>query len=307
VAKKPSTSNLSGNQLLVVGLGVCVIALVAVMFVSSRFFSHEAPPAPPPAPKAARVEQSATASMHFTEKYYQSLLQDDAKQLGIPAPTVSAMAAPLTYANELDQPHLLSPKKGSNVLETDHLRIGVKVTKEWAKTGAGDGIRSDHLVLIITNKSSRPLAYRVNTSLDDQDSVVAVAALPHNAVALAPGETITRAEGLARPKTMLSVDRVQIVELTPLGYYYVSRLLPSQLFLDDRTSKGHEPPKGKPCQFVPWREVRNEGSDKKVGWADVIDFYARHNCDEYTFYREYRRWTQPGALPAHPAQNLTGP
>jgi len=39
----------------------------------------------------------------------------------------------------------------------------------------------------------------------------------------------------------------------------------------------------------------------------VIDFYARHNCDEYSFFRGYRRWTAPGSLPARATAGVDHP
>ena len=58
------------------------------------------------------------------------------------------------------------------------------------------------------------------------------------------------------------------------------------------------PPPAKECSFVPWRDIQASTSELHTGWADVVDFYARHNCDEYSFYRGYTRWTAPGTLPA---------
>jgi hypothetical protein len=40
-----------------------------------------------------------------------------------------------------------------------------------------------------------------------------------------------------------------------------------------------------------------------VGWRDVVDFYARHNCDEYSFFPAYRwRRSADEPLPARPRE-----
>ena len=121
------------------------------------------------------------------------------------------------------------------------------------------------------------------------------AAIPHNAVALLPGEKAERTECLYHAGMPLTVLRAETITMPALGYYYVSRLLPSQLGLDGRTSAGHFSPKeSRACNFVPWHDIERGGA----GWADVVDFYARHNCDEYSFYRDYRFRSEVGPLPA---------
>ena len=69
---------------------------------------------------------------------------------------------------------------------------------------------------------------------------------------------------------------------------------------DTRTSAGHVPLKGTLCpQTFSWREIQDGIDRKQIGWRDVIDFYARHNCDEYAFFRNYRFRTDAAApLPA---------
>jgi hypothetical protein len=48
-------------------------------------------------------------------------------------------------------------------------------------------------------------------------------------------------------------------------------------------------------QTFSWRDIK-EGIDKKeLGWRDVIDFYARHNCTEYSFFKPYRYRGDPSA------------
>ena len=42
------------------------------------------------------------------------------------------------------------------------------------------------------------------------------------------------------------------------------------------------------CQPVAWADIKAGAEAKQVDWADVVDFYARHSCDEYTFFRGYK-------------------
>jgi hypothetical protein len=288
----PTPPKLSTNALLGLGLGACAL-LIVLALVGTRILIKPPPPPPPPAPAP---ESSVTGLLRFTPGYYRAILDDDAKKYGLPKVDPEELAAPLDYADELGAPRRL--KADRDGLETPHLKLGTRVIKEWATTGSGQRFRFEHQVLTLTNKSPRPLAYRVETSVDHPEKCSTKGAIAHNALALQPGETVERTECLWHPGAMLTVRRVEILELPPLGYQYVSRLVPSQVLFDERTSAGHDPGKVKPCQFVPWREIQNSVKDQGTGWADVIDFYARHNCDEYSFWPGYRRWLTRGSLPS---------
>jgi hypothetical protein len=98
----------------------------------------------------------------------------------------------------------------------------------------------------------------------------------------------------------VDVDLVEVIELPQLAAVYASRLPATSVLYDARTSAGHVPLKGTLCpQTFSWREIQDGIDRKQIGWRDVIDFYARHNCDEYAFFRNYRFRTDAAApLPA---------
>ncbi|MSP63637.1 MAG: hypothetical protein EXR72_25495 [Myxococcales bacterium] len=229
--------------------------------------------------------------LRFTENFYKATVEEDARRFAVTPPSLDDLRAPLKDSIELDEPRVLA---AGRVIETPHLKIGAVVLKEWAG-GGGQGFRYEHLVLTITNRAKVPVAYRVDTLVSQPDRCRSKGIMGHNAFALAPDEIIQRTECLWHKGATLTVQKVEVVELTPLGYHYVSRLVPDQVGLDPRVSAGHGVPDSKPCQFIPWREIESS----RAGWADVIDFYARHNCDEYSFYGAYRFRSDPGPLPAH--------
>jgi hypothetical protein len=290
-----SEKRLSGDALLIIGVSVCAVVIVGAV-VSLRFL-QKAPPPPPPAPPPP-PEASVGRVLRFSEPYYKAVLEEDAKKLHVAAVAPSEFAQPMPFADELSAPRKLKVQK--DAVETAHLRLATSIIKEWASTNTGQRFRYDHIVLSITNKSKRPIAYLVETSIDHPERCGSKGAIAHNAIALRPGETIQRTECLWHAGAQLSVNKVQTVELPfELSYYFVSRLIPAQFGLDERTAAGHEiPAGGKQCSFVPWRDIQASQAQAGTGWADVIDFYARHDCDEYSYWRGYRRWTSPGALPA---------
>jgi hypothetical protein len=88
-----------------------------------------------------------------------------------------------------------------------------------------------------------------------------------------------------------------------LSAYYVSRLPPNATLYDPRTFAGHVGFRGREgCQQTfSWREIKEGVDSKQFEWRDVIDFYARHNCSEYSFFKTYRFRTDSNApLPARP-------
>jgi hypothetical protein len=290
--KKPG---MSANTLLGIGLGACA-ALVVIALVASRFLQSEPPPPPPPPPPAASA--TVTGVLRYTEGYYKAIVDEGAKKLGLAAPTLAQLAQPLPYFDESAAARRMKPERDS--LETPHLRLQTKVIKEWAMTPSGQGFRYEHTILTITNRSDRPLAYRVATSVPNSERCKEKGHMLQNALALRPGQSESRTECLWAPKGWLAIDKVEVLELSELGYHYVSRLPPQQVLVDERTAGGHQPPKGDPpCSFVPWREVQAAHA-AGAQWADVIDFYARHDCEEYSYWRGYRRWTAAGTLPSHP-------
>ena len=82
----------------------------------------------------------------------------------------------------------------------------------------------------------------------------------------------------------------------------MSRLPANPTLYDPRTAAGHVPLAGALCpQTFSWREIQEGLEKKQIGWKDVIDFYARHNCDEYSFFKGYRfRTGASDPLPARP-------
>jgi hypothetical protein len=242
--------------------------------------------------------------LRFTEGYYHATLDDDAKRWGLKLVDPKQLAQPFSYSNELDTPRRLKADKDQ--LDTARVHLATHVIKEWAGD-SGQGFRYEHMILEITNKTDHALAYRVETAVDHPEKCKSQGAILHNAIALKPGETLRRTECLWRPGAMLTVKRVETLEVPELSYYYVSRLVPTQILLEERTALGHEQQKVKPCQFVPWRDIAASAKSSGTEWADVLDFYARHNCDEYTFWRGYRRWTEAGTLPSRAPAGTPAP
>jgi len=281
-------------------LGLVVVAGGLLVIAIGLGLMHAG--GPPPAPPRPKIPEPATpsAALKYSATLYRAALQDDARIFAIAVTPYDQMAQPFPYFDESPGERRL---KVGGSLETPHLKLTLIVRKEAGSMG-GQLYRADHLVLRIENRTDQYLAYRVGTRVADEGRCDTKGDAPHNAIALAPRQTIYRTECLYRSSERVDVRRVEVMELPRLAAYYVSRLSPTLILYGRRTSAGHLPFKGAVCpQNFSWRDIRDGADRGELGWRDLIDFYGRHNCEEYSFFRAYRHRTDPAApLPARPPE-----
>jgi hypothetical protein len=280
--------------LVVVVTGLLVIAIgLGLMYVGG-------PPAAPPRPKIPEPA-TTTAALKYSATLYRAALEQDARVYAIPVTPYAEMAQPFPYFDEAATDRRL---KVGGTIETPHLRLALVIRKEAGSMLGGQTYRADHLVLRIENRTEHYLAYRVETHVADEGRCDTKGDAPHNAIVLEPHQVIHRTECLYRSSERVDVRRVEVMEIPRLAAYYVSRLSPALVLYGRRTSAGHVPLKGGVCpQTFSWRDIRDGADRGELGWRDVIDFYARHDCEEYSFFRSYRQRTDPAApLPARPPE-----
>ena len=275
-----------------------VLVAVTVMGIGAAALYAGGPPPAPERPKPASQLPTSEGELRFSPMIYRGQLEQDAKAFGVAPPAPGDMEAPFLYVEELRERRKLKPK---NPIETPHLRLSLDVEKHQASI-EGQTYRYEHLVLRIENRTSKYLAYRVITDVQDRKKCASKGDIPHNAIVLEPGQTLRRTECLYRTHTSVDVERVEVMELPPLSAVYVSRLPATSVLYDSRTSGGHVPLKGSLCpQTFSWREIQEGVDRKQIDWRDVVDYYGRHSCEEYAFFKAYRFRTDPGApLPARP-------
>jgi hypothetical protein len=285
-----------GSRLL--GLLAVVTGLLVIAIGLGLMYGF-GPPAAPPRPKIPEPA-TTTAALKYSATLYRAALEQDARIFAIPVTPYVEMAQPFPYFDESSGDRKL---KAGSTIETPHLRLTLMVRKETGSMG-GQLYRADHLVLRIENRTDHYLAYRVETHVADEGRCDTKGDAPHNAIAIEPRQVIYRTECLYRSSERVDVRHVDVMEVPRLAAYYVSRLPPALVLYGRRTSAGHLPFKNGVCpQTFSWRDIRDGADRGELGWRDVIDFYARHNCEEYSFFRSYRQRTDAAApLPARPPE-----
>lgn len=276
------------NTALYIALGAAVVLLVAA--VVSMKVLLKPPPAPPavatPAAGAGGAEPLGRAPLLFQEE-----LRADASRFGVGEVDLEQLAAPLRRSVEIAEPR---PLRVGEIVDTPTLRLRLRVESRDAQ-GERGGFRADHLILTIENRTDGPIAYRVDTRFEHPERCTSRGVLVHNAIALPARGRVERSECIMHRGAQATITLAETISLPPIGYFYVSQLVPTQIGLDNRTSDGHAAPRPlATCNLPYWREFATWG----LGWADLVDFFARHNCERHGPYKDYRFRTEPGPLPA---------
>ena len=279
-------------------LGMAGFCLLIMLFGTCLLYGATGP-LPAPRRPASLADPLANVSHKFKEGYYRSVVDESAKRLGVKSGELRGLWRINPLFTEFTGEQRLAV---NGTLETEHLRLRASSQKIWVGEEGSEGYRTEHLVLQIVNRTQRHLAYRVVTQVAGRCGVKGY--YQHNALALKPGEELQRTECILNGAGPIVVRRVEVLEISPLGYFYVSQLDPGRLRLDRRTSEGHQGPMSLgTCRLLPWREIESAFQRDLAGWDDVIDFYSRHSCEEYTFFVGYHRLTKgPVQLPIKPAE-----
>ena len=279
---------------LATGMAAAVVLALGVFLL---YMGGPPTSSPRPAPPLS-AEAMANSDFKYSPTVYRALLEEDARKFKVPAPKLIDMSQPNPYFEEFKGRQKLGV---GEKLDTPHLKLAVEVAKQTA-TVEGQTFAYEHLILRIENKTDKYLAYRVETWLLDARRCQQKGEIPHNNMVIEPRQTLLRTECLYRAYPSLDVTHVEVMELLPLEAYYVGRLPATTVLYDSRIAAAHVPLKGGLCpQTFSWREIKEGMDAKQFGWRDVLDFYARHNCEEYAFFKNYRYRTDPSEpLPVRP-------
>ena len=260
------------------------LVLLALVIINGRFCGTHSFPEPPEPPQLDTAEQEAVArELESTQRVFQQYLLDDSKLFRIvPPATIESMSKPLAYVSVSD-PKTMAPGEELSI-------AGLKM-----RLVAEDIPNTSRKQLVLEIKNIRPyaMAYRVNTKpLKSRGLCGQKADLPYNAIAIRSGQTVRRSECIYSEGILLELVSIETVELTELGYFYVTSLEPRRLGLDSRTRGGHQLGDRRGiCKLIHSAKVEGKVESGIIKWRDLVDFYARHRCQTYTFSEEFHAFS----------------
>lgn len=243
---------------------------------------------------AAAVESELPTSLELDPRQYEQRLVEDAERFGIEPVTVETLLQPNPYFDELERPITLSPGKSWS---SKHVRITVRLDKvNYMQRGAK--VSSVHSIARAENISTVPIAYRL-VMKGEQGKCTVRGAREHNAVTLMPGESAEIVVCAGRDR--VRVEALEVLEVTGLGHHYLSQVTPLALGQDGTTAAAHTPLVSvKACTTPDAKTLAAYIAAGTASWADVVDFYSRHDCHRLQFFPGYRRPERPlPALPVH--------
>jgi hypothetical protein len=269
-------------------------AVLAAVLFGVRFCGGVTMPPKPPPPRVDTVNaRDVLTSAADTPLAYKGYIEADARDAGLPVPSVDAMGRRLRPG--LDE-HQVGLAPGDPAKDIAGLRLRAIVQS----TDHGDD-----LVLVIENRGDIDLAYDIvtapsyGTSACSQRTIV-----PFNALVVGAHSEERRSECVYRNGMVLGVSRVETLELNPLEAYYLSRVPPQDVGVDLRLAQGHRPtvPGSKMCNLMMSQSIRAGLENGRLQWRDLVDFYARHRCETYRFPEGYRAFETDGerTLPVVP-------
>jgi hypothetical protein len=241
-------------------------------------------------PQAARAKATQRdLIMHRVSRGFQDTLDKDAKTYGLQPTTPEELGKPNKYIKLVEEN--VGVKIGQS-WDSDWIQVKA-VTQKVAYMRTGAEIRANHSLAVVENVHDTPIAYFIDVRSADRGGCEVRGARKHNANALLPGE---RAEiAVCAGSKPIEIHRLEAMELTALGYNYVSMIPPRGMGYDETTAQSHRAGRRhKVCTQIPSERLAGALREETVAWRDVVDFFSRHNCHRYSWLWAYRFAEQGG-------------
>lgn len=241
----------------------------------------------------AERNEPPPVSLELNPEQFEMRVAEDVTRFGTEPISIEDLAQPNAYFDELAEPTTLAPGK---TWSSAHLKIRARLDKvNYLQRGAR--ISSVHVIARVENISAVPIAYRL-VLRGEAGKCEVRGAREHNAVALRPGEQAEIVVCAGRDQVIIEV--LEVLEVTDLGYHYLSQISPLALGQDTTTAAAHKSRVSvERCADLDVRALAAYLQAERAGWADVVDFYSRHNCHRLQFFPGYRRTEEPlASLPA---------
>lgn len=230
----------------------------------------------------ARGKRFENTPEHFTFE-----LSEDLKRFALREVTVEELGEPNAWRLLVDKSDPERLRSG-RTYAGDGISIKASTTKVRYRRH-GVTVKSVHAVAKITNTSPKPLAYRVELEPDKSGKCDVRGTRRHNTIALMPGESADVVVCAGRSGVVIL--GAEVMEVSALGYYYLSKLPPPATDIGAVRSGSHNGPSAAiQCDGVPALKYARALRRGTLEWRDIVDFYSRHNCDRLQMPDGYT-WT----------------
>ncbi len=294
-SRDPFLSQLSTGQY---NIAVAVVgALVVFGLIRFRFCYTPSVPEKPRKPKTVATTADTTRTLQDRKadpRVYQGHLKTDAETANVAAPSAEQIGATFKYTRT--RPNAQLSPTGRNFIESAGLRLEVTKRKKnnvWILVLAIENPHKDHYLAyrVHTRPTSRGAAIRGATSFCARRELI-----DHNAMAIRPNQTITRAECIYRRGMGLEIVEVETMVVPALSYFYVSKLIPTSIGVEARETAKHSLPAGAGksfCKLIASSSVVRQIERKQITWQQLVDYFSRHNCAIYRQFPEgYKAFTR---------------
>lgn len=255
------------------------------------------------------VEQAQASAMarelrfKADEGYFFEELEADFKALGVAPVSQERLRAPNPVFHEIERPVVL---RAGKTWSSPRIKVRASIERVLFQQH-GAKIAAKHAVATVTNTGTKPIAYFMRAVSADRGECPTRGARAHNAMALLPRESAEVVVCAGSGK--VEIRELKVMEVTPIGYAYVSKVPPQAVGYDATTSRAHRPgSKVRACSSVPAVKLAGGIERGEVAWEDVVDFYSRHNCERFQYVPGYTRATEPvSQLPVTQAEPAAEP
>ncbi len=239
--------------------------------------------------QAQRQALELEASYASSEALFQTRIDDAVAEHGVEPPSRERLLAPNTFFHVVSRsdPRVVAP--GGKLREAGfELRVRTEVIEVERR---GMRTKNEHTLVDIQNVGDTPIAYFLD--LNVRDGSCQVRALTRfDAMALLPGE---KGEiSVCAGSHEVEVHDLRIMEVTELGALWVSKVPALAVGYDAVIARSHFPGPGiEMCAELPATEFARRIEAGEVAWEDIVDFYSRHDCEQYRWWSGYERIIEP--------------
>lgn len=239
---------------------------------------------------AQKQAMASKAQYKESPAYYKTRVDAAVEAFGIEPPNMDRLRAPNPFHHPINMsdPKRIEPGQARR---EGPLSIAVRAEQRTIERG-GMRTKNMHTYARVLNTAKVPVAYRLLMRKAEAGECQLRNVNRYDAVVLDPGERIDIS--ICSGKQAVEVLDLRMLEITGIGATWVDKIPAQALALDPTSVKAHDPGEDvQPCTSLPAAELAKSIERGEFAWEDLVDYYSRHDCEEYRFWSDYRRLEAP--------------